>query len=125
MTEQLGLLFDRAGAVEKDAAARNQLFALARQEKPSTDSIEELQSQLVLELHDLSGQGGLSNPQAQRRLRHGAELGHRQECKGLPQVHVRLYHYGIRKQKFFVLDASQRRTEDEPVLPSMGLRRNT
>jgi hypothetical protein len=65
----------------------------------------------------------LGNPQAQRRFRHGAELGHRQECKGLPQVHVRLYHYGIRKQKFFVLDASRHRTEYEPVLPRIGVRR--
>ena len=105
MTEQLSLLLDSAGAVEEHTAARNQLFAFACQKKPPTDSIEEEQSELMLKLHDLPRQGGLGNPQAQCRLRDGSELGHSQECKGLPQVHVRLYHYGIRKQNFFILDA--------------------
>ena len=105
MTEQLGLLLDGAGAIEKDTAAGDQLFAFARQKKPPTDPIEESQSELVLKLHDLPGQGGLGNPQAQCRLRYRSEFGHSQECEGLPQVHARLYHFGIRKQNFFILDA--------------------
>jgi hypothetical protein len=123
MTEQLSLFFHCAGAIEKDTAVRNQLLAFARQKKPSTDSIEEPQSELTLKLHDLSRQGRLGHPQAQCRLRDGSELGHSQECKGLPQVHVRLYHFGIGKQNFFVLDASQRRAEFKRLLHRAAIRR--
>lgn len=90
MRQQLSLLLDRAGAIEKDTTARNQLLTFTRQKEPSADSIEESQSELVLKLNNLLGQGRLSNPQAQCRLRYGSEFGHSQECKGLPQVHVRL-----------------------------------
>jgi hypothetical protein len=47
MRQQLSLLLDRVGAIEKDTTARNQLLAFTRQKKPSADSIEELQSRTV------------------------------------------------------------------------------
>jgi hypothetical protein len=50
----------------------------------------------------------LGDPQAQGRLGDRAELGHGYKCTGVPQVHARLYHSGIRKQSAYVLDACQR-----------------
>ena len=68
MTEQLSLLLDRAGAIEKHAAARNHLLAFAGQEQPASDPIEKTQAELVLEIDDLPRQGGLGDPQPQRRF---------------------------------------------------------
>jgi hypothetical protein len=90
MTKQRSLLFQGAGGIEKDAAAREQLVAFARQEKPPPDAIEEAQAELVLEIDDLPRQGRLSGPQAQGRLGDGAELGHGHEGPGVSQVHAGL-----------------------------------
>ena len=68
MTEQLSLLFDGAGAIEKNAAARNHLFAFAGQEQSPSDPIEQTQSEFSFEIDDLPRQGRLGDPQPQRRL---------------------------------------------------------
>ena len=44
MTEQLSLLFNGAGTIEKEATACNQLFAFAGQKKPTPDPIEKPQA---------------------------------------------------------------------------------
>jgi hypothetical protein len=105
VTEQLSLLAYGARAIEKDTAARDQLLAFTGQEKPAPDPIEESQAKLVLEIDDLSRQGGLGNPQVQGRLRDSAEFGDGDKGTGLPKMHARLYHSGIRKQNAYVLDA--------------------
>lgn len=53
MTEQLSLLFQGGGGIEKDAAAGKQLVAFAGQEKPPPDAIEESQAEFVLEIDNL------------------------------------------------------------------------
>ena len=53
MTEQLSLLRHGAGAIEKGTAARKQLLTLAGQKKPASDTIEETQTEFVLEIDKL------------------------------------------------------------------------
>jgi hypothetical protein len=136
MTEQLSLLMDRAGTVEKETAARDQLLAFAGQQKPPANPVEQPQSEFVFELDDLPGQRGLGNPQAQRRLRDGAELGHSQECEGLPQVHFPLIPKWHKKAEILyigrtattggIIRASPRSHRSQSIGgPGAGLRRNT
>ena len=54
MTKQLSLLFDSAGAIEKNAAARNHLLAFAGQDQPASDPIEQTQPEFLFEIDDLS-----------------------------------------------------------------------
>jgi hypothetical protein len=49
MTKQLRLFFPRTGEIEKHAAAREQLFALACQQKPASDTIKKPQAEFALE----------------------------------------------------------------------------
>ena len=90
MTQQLSLFFDGARVIEKDAAARKQLLAFTSQKKPAPDAIEELQTEFLLEIDNLSRQSGLGDPQAQGCLGDRAQFGHSYESTGVPQVHVQL-----------------------------------
>lgn len=71
MTEQLRLLFDGAGAIKKNAAARNHLLALAGQEQPASVMLTSVVTGMLAssELHGqtkapayLIGQIDVSNP---------------------------------------------------------------
>ena len=64
-TQQLSLLFDGVGAIEKHAAAGDQLLTFTGHEKPAPDPIEKSQTEFVFEIDDLPRQGRLGNPQAQ------------------------------------------------------------
>ena len=86
--EQLRLLADCAGVVQETSAMAEQLLAFAGQEEAAPDTIEKLETELLLEIADLARQGRLGNAQAQRRLGDGAELGHGDEGSRVPQVHV-------------------------------------
>jgi len=52
--EQLSLLRHGASAIEKDTAPRKQLLAFPGQKKSTPNTIEEPQTELVLEIHDLT-----------------------------------------------------------------------
>ncbi len=54
MTEQLSLLCHGTGAIEKDAAAGEQLLTFAGQSKPAPDAVEESQAEFVLEIDNLA-----------------------------------------------------------------------
>ena len=90
MTKQLSLLCQGAGKIEKDATARKQLVAFARQEKPPSDAIEEPQAEVMLEIDNLPRQGRLGDPQSKRCLGNGAQFGHRNESTSVSQVHADL-----------------------------------
>ena len=81
------MLGERAGAVHQTAAVAEQLLAFARQHKAASHAIEQLETKLLLEIADLSGQGGLGNVQAQGGLGDRAQLGHRHEGSCMPQIH--------------------------------------
>jgi hypothetical protein len=68
MPEQLSLLLDGAGAIEKHAATRDHLLTFAGEEQPASDPIEQTQAELSLEIDDLPRQCRLGDPQSQRRF---------------------------------------------------------
>jgi hypothetical protein len=89
--EKLRPLTDGVGVVQQTAAIAQQLLALPGQQQPAADTIEQLETQLLLQIADLPRQGGLGNAQAQRRLGDGTELRHSDEGPRAPQVHVNPY----------------------------------
>ena len=69
--QQLRTLADCASIVQETTTITEQLLADAGQDKAASDAIEKIETQFLFEIADLSGQGGLGNSQAQRRLRDG------------------------------------------------------
>jgi hypothetical protein len=89
--EHLRSFANRVGVVQEAAAVAEQLFAFAGQQKAAPNAVEQLETELLLEVTDLSGQGRLGDTQVQRSLRHGAEFGHRDKGSCMAEVHAAPY----------------------------------
>ena len=85
--EQLRPLADRAGVAQQTTAIAEQLLALASQYEAASHTIEEPETELLLEIADLPGEGRLSDAQVHRRPGDSAQLGHGDEGSRVPQVH--------------------------------------
>jgi hypothetical protein len=83
----LGALAERAGAAQQRAAVAQKLFALARQHQAAPHTIEELETELLLEVAELPGERRLSRVQPRRRPGDRAQLRHGDEGTRMPQIH--------------------------------------
>src|SRR5581483_12138828 len=63
--EHLRPLVDSAGVVQETAAVAEQLLTLAGQQEPASYTIEKFETEILLQIADLSGQRRLGNAQAQ------------------------------------------------------------
>jgi hypothetical protein len=81
------LFAQRASVIEEAAAVHQELLALAREQKPTTDPIKELEAELVLQMRDLSRQCRLGDMKLLRGGGNGADLGHGDEGAHVTQVH--------------------------------------
>src|SRR6185503_11876602 len=89
--QRLRPLVEGARMAEQRAAIAKHLLAFACQHETAADPVEQLQTELLLERADLPRQCGLRDPQAQRRLGDGAELGNGNEGSRVAQVHTPIY----------------------------------
>src|SRR5688572_21367488 len=106
MPQQLRSLADRTRAIQKSAAITQQLLACGREDKATTDAIEQRHVELALEVTDLPGQSWLRRMQAQRRAGHRTELCDGDECSNVSKVHAPpLCRVGIGNQPNNILDA--------------------
>jgi hypothetical protein len=84
----LRALADRAGAVQQTAAVAKQLLALASQHETASYTIEEFETEFLLKIADLPGQGRLGNVQTCRRLGDGAQFYNGDEGSRVPKIHT-------------------------------------
>ena len=77
--------------MEKVTTIVQELLAFARQDKATSKTVKELETKFRLKITDLTRQSWLSDPQAQRRLGDGTEIGHGHEGSCAAQVHVNFY----------------------------------
>src|SRR5262249_19540073 len=68
------------------ATIAEELLALCSQHQAASNAVKESQPQLLLEIADLSREGGLPDAQAQRCFRHRAQLGYGDKGAQAPQV---------------------------------------
>jgi hypothetical protein len=80
----LGALAERAGVAQQSAAVAQQLFAFARQHQAPSHTIEELETELLLQVAELPGERGLSRVQARRGGGDSAQLRHDDEGARVP-----------------------------------------
>jgi hypothetical protein len=92
--KDLGALSDNLAIGQYPAAIRQQLLALCGQDEASPDPVKQLESQLLLEIADLSRERGLSNAQTYRGFRHSAQFRDRNKSSQAPQIHI--YYYALR-----------------------------
>jgi tripartite-type tricarboxylate transporter receptor subunit TctC len=85
--QQLRALADRAGVVQQTAAIDKQLLAFAGQHEAPSHTIEELETELLLEIAYLPGESRLGNAQVHCRLGNGAQLGDGDESSRVPKIH--------------------------------------
>lgn len=85
--QKLRTLADRAGVAQKRTTVPKQLLTFSGKNEASSDPIEELEPELLLEIADLPGECRLGNVQAHCRLRDRAHLGHGDECSRVSQIH--------------------------------------
>jgi hypothetical protein len=85
--ERPGALSERLRAGEKVAALSEQIFSLAGDSDSATDAIEEPNTEVLLELADLSPEGGLTHPKPCGRLGEAPRLRHGNEVTQVPEIH--------------------------------------
>src|SRR5215510_3010046 len=103
--KQPDALAEPADLTEDAAAVAEQLLADGREHKAAPDTVEKVETELLLEIEDLPRQGGLADPKAQRCLGDRAELGDGDESLQAPQIHaLTLSPICIREQKNYALD---------------------
>ena len=87
----LRALADRAGAVQQNTAVAKQLLAFASQHEAASYAIEELETELLLKIPDLPGQGRLGNVQTRRGLGDGAQFYNGDEGSRVPKIHTGIH----------------------------------
>jgi hypothetical protein len=90
-TEILSTLADTGRVIQQSSAITEQLLAFSSQQKATSDAIEQLETEFLLEIADVPGQSGLSDSQVQRRLGDSAQFSHGDERSYVPQVHKFTY----------------------------------
>src|SRR5262245_4292964 len=78
---------EHSGLAQEHAALIEQLLTFAGQDQATPHTIEKLETELLLDRADLTGQSRLGSSQAQCRLGDGAELGHGDEGSRVSQLH--------------------------------------
>jgi hypothetical protein len=85
--KQLDAFAERPHLAQHAAAICEQLLAPGGQKKAAADPVKKLEPSFVFEFADLPRKSRLADAQPHRRLRHRAEVGHRDEGSQAFQVH--------------------------------------
>src|SRR5262249_48078892 len=89
--KQLDPLAQRVDLAQYGATVAEQVLADGGQDQTAPNTIEQLETELPLEIADLSRQGRLAHAQTQRRLGDRAHLGNGNESSQALEVHIPAY----------------------------------